>query len=217
MVHLVTILFKDQISTEEIPFFRGCMIRYAGENSLFHNHENEKLRYSYPLIQYKRINGCAALIGINEGGEVVERLMEGGRLDCRLGNRALVMEVDAIRSEKRSIDLGERMYTYDIKRWLPLNSENYKQFLRTDSLIERVRMLESILVGNILSFAKGVGVYFDAPVLCRISQLDNEGVFRYKDVDLMSFSARFQANVSLPDLIGLGKSVSINNGVITRV
>ena len=74
-----------------------------------------------------------------------------------------------------------------------------------------------ILIGNILSFAKGLGVFFETPVRCRILQLESEKSFGYKNVELLSFSAKFRTNVSLPAYIGLGKSVSINNGVVTPI
>ena len=78
-------------------------------------------------------------------------------------------------------------------------------------------MLERILIGNILSLAKGVGIFFDTPVRCRILQLENEKSFGYKQVELRSFSIKFRTNVLLPAYVGLGKSVSINNGVVTPI
>ena len=78
-------------------------------------------------------------------------------------------------------------------------------------------MLERILIGNILSLAKGIGVFFETPVRCRILQLENEKSFGYKNVELLSFSVKFRTNVSLPAYVGLGKSVSINNGVVTPI
>lgn len=217
MIRVVTALFKNHISLEEVPFFRGCMIQNSDGDSLYHNHDNEGLRYSYPLIQYKRINGCAAMVGINEGGDAIECLAERGRFDCNLGNRELVMEIEAIHSEKRSLEICVDLNSYMIKKWIPLNRENYKEYQRTERLVERIDMLEKILVGNILSFAKGLGIYFDSPVLCQITRLENAGVFRYKDVDLVSFSVVFRTNVSLPDNVGLGKSASVSSGMVTRV
>ncbi len=217
-VRLVTVLFKNRISFEEIPFFRGCMIRMSGNNDLYHNHNDLGFNYVYPLIQYKSIKGCAAIVGINKGGEAVEQLIDlNKQLVCQLGNRKVEMEVATVRSEKVFVTCDENMQTYALQGWLPLNSMNYREYQCLESLSERVNMLEKILVGNVLSFAKGVDVFLDSRVICKILELKNTGIVFYKDVGLMSFSVVFRINVVLPDFIGLGKAVSINNGVITRI
>lgn len=215
---LVTALFKNKISPEEIPFFRGSIIQKSGNDPLFHNHNSEGYNYKYPLVQYKRINGQAAVIGLNQGADAIERLFGDGILfTCQLGNRKTQMDLSSIRSEKVWVKCDESLYTYSIHGWLPLNSGNYLEYQRTVGLADRIGMLERILVGNILSFAKGVGIYFEKTVTCRLLQLAPTGLTKYKEVELMSFSANFQSNVSLPEYIGIGKSVSINNGVITRI
>lgn len=213
-----TILFKNRISSDEVPLFRGSMIRMSGGNLLFHNHQkNNEFRYAYPLIQYKRIDGYAAIVGINEGGDTIRDIANQGVIDCQLGKRNVEMVVADIYSTEQIVDAGTVMKEYEIRRWLPLNKQNYGSYQKMERLVTRISMLEKILVGNILSFAKGVHIYFDSPVICQILQLESRGVFRYKDVELMNFSATFKTNVSLPNFIGLGKSVSINNGVIASV
>lgn len=214
-MRLVTALFKNKISFEEISYFRGSIIRLSGNEPLFHNHDQDGYHYTYPLVQYKRIGGCAAIVGINEGADAVESLFEGKEsYHCQLGNRKLEMELVAIRAEKVSIRCREKKYTYSISRWIPLNSENYQVFQQTEGIVERVGMLEKILIGNILSLAKGVGVYFDSPVTCRILQLEHNGLTPYKEVELMSYSAVFQCNVQLPEYVGLGKSASLGYGIV---
>ena len=217
-IRVVVATFKNKISQEEIPFFRGSIICLSDNASFFHNHQEEGFRYAYPLVQYKRIDGHAAVLGINEGGEAIEELFKDRvRYECQLGNRQVEMELIGIRSEKVSIHCMEQDCIYSIKGWLPLNRENYRSYLSADGLAEQIAMLERILIGNILSFAKGLGVFFETPVRCRILQLESEKSFGYKNVELLSFSVKFRTNVSLPAYIGLGKSVSINNGVVTPI
>ncbi len=217
-IRLATVLFDTKIASAEIPYFRGSVIRLSEGNALFHNHCAEGFHYAYPLVQYKRIKGCAALMGINQGAEALAELF-GGRpsLSFSLGNRQTVMNVAVIRSEKFAVVCDEASRAYAISRWLPLNGTNYRIYQQTESLAERISMLEKILVGNILSFAKGVGIFFERPVICRIQQLEASGLVDYKGVELMSFSARFSCNVSLPEDIGLGKSASMSNGIVKRL
>jgi hypothetical protein len=65
---LLAVEFKNSIQHHEIPKFRGAVvILLSSGNMLFHNHtEDAGLRYSYPLIQYKRIHSKAAIVCINE-------------------------------------------------------------------------------------------------------------------------------------------------------
>lgn len=216
---ITTALFKNQISDDEIPFFRGAMIRLSGDDTLFHNHNGDGFNYIYPLVQYKRIKGCGAVIGINQGSELLSCLLEkGGEFLLQIGNQEKEMKIAMLYSDTVTITCeASSEYTYSIGRWLPLNSENYRVYQQKESLVERICMLEKILVGNILSFAKGVGIYFEHPVVCHFLQLESTGLIRYKDVELMSFSGKFRCNVRLPEGIGLGKLASMNHGVIKYV
>lgn len=216
---LLTATFKNKISNEEIPLFRGAIVNTFSNNisELFHNHQNEKLRYSYPLIQYKRINGYAAILGINEGADAVEQLATRNNFTCQLGYRKVKMEISSIKSEQIFISLCDTTQYYKIQKWLPLNSENYQEYQKIEGLAERVDMLNKILIGNILSFAKGINIHIHSLLACKLTRLENTGTILYKGIELMSFDAEFQTNINLPDFIGLGKSSSINKGVITRI
>lgn len=59
------------------------------------------------------------------------------------------------------------------------------EYRQAVSLKERIAMLEKILVGNILSFAKGVRIFFDTQVECEIMQLEQLEHVTYKGVKLI--------------------------------
>ncbi|WP_368109308.1 CRISPR-associated endonuclease Cas6 [Bacteroides salyersiae] len=216
---LLIITFKNRISNEEIPLFRGAIINNFGNSisELFHNHQNEKLRYAYPLIQYKRINGNAAILGIDEGADVLEQLTVCNNFICQLGCRRVKMEINSVKSEQIFISLSDNPQRYCIQKWLPLNSENYQKYLKVEGLAERIEMLNKILIGNILSFTKGINIHIHSPLTCKLTKLEDSIPVSYKGVELKSFNAEFQANIILPDFIGLGKSSSINNGTINHI
>lgn len=67
-IRLVTALMETEMSSAEIPYLRGSMIRLSDDDPLFHNHNVDGFNYVYPLVQYRRINRCPAVIGINWGG-----------------------------------------------------------------------------------------------------------------------------------------------------
>lgn len=218
-IWLVTALMETEISSAEIPYLRGAMIRLSGDDPFFHNHNADGFNYVYPLVQYRRINRSAAVIGINQGGDTLLHLLgKGEDFFLQLGNRTAAVKAVTLRTEKVQVTCkSDTTHIYTIDSWLPLNSENYQSYQQLDNLMDRINMLEKILVGNILSFAKGVGIFFDSPVLCRILDLESTGLIKYKEVELMSFSVKFRSNVRLPEYIGLGKSVSMNHGVISYI
>ena len=223
--------FENIISNEEVVLLRGCIASLvrgwpddnaqslAGKSVLFHNHKRDALRYSYPLIQYKRMQGCAAVVGINEGAEALVRLAAtADSLPCRLGQRSVVLKAKSFVAAEQRISLLDRdaRQSYRINRWLPLNSDNYRRYQHTDSIAARVTMLERILTGNILSMAKCVGVFFEGRVRCTLTGMRPSEQTCYKGVELMAFSADFGCNVDLPENIGLGKAASVGYGTITK-
>lgn len=215
-VRILRIIFEEYISPKELPYFRGVLIGMSAQDSLFHNHVEQGYYYSYPKIQYKIIDGRPAVIGINEGAEALERIFINIRpVRCHLGRRYTELNIMSIDEWTGDLIMTDDVYSYRIDNWLPLNSRNYNEYVHADGLASQVNMLERILIGNILSFAKGINVFFDATVLCRISDLRCYGNDAYKGVGFISFSAIFNTNVLLPQWIGLGKSASMNHGIIS--
>ena len=210
--------FKNELAQAELPFFRGAIIHATEQNNLlFHNHnEDQSLRYAYPLIQYKRINKKAAIMCFGEGTEAIGQFFSSCNFDVMIGNRQVGLEVDSINAQQYLIQTWDGVFAYHIRRWLPLNQSNYKTYCEEESLVSRCAMLERLLTANILSCAKGLGVFFEKQVETKITQLDEPRLQRYKGVKMMSFDAEFKTNVSLPDYIGLGKGVSLGMGVVVR-
>ncbi len=59
----------------EAPALRGFFGRQFEEEVLMHNHgPNDELIYQYPRIQFKVLDRVACLIGLNEGGELLQNL-----------------------------------------------------------------------------------------------------------------------------------------------
>jgi hypothetical protein len=217
-IKTLTIIFNNEISQQQIPLFRGAIIdTMDNANILFHNHDEDNLRYSYPLIQYKRIHKNAAIVCIGEGTEAIGSFFSSYKSDICLGQEPVHLEIKDINANECLIQIWQDMFSYRINQWIPLNHNNYLKYKDIDGIVDKYAMLEGILTGNILSFAKGVGIYFDQKVVCKITDISASRLTRYKGVELMSFDATFKCNVSLPNHIGLGKGVSIGNGTIATI
>lgn len=215
---ILTIRFENEIRREEIACFRGAIIN-AMENAdvLFHNHtDDDSLRYAYPLIQYKRINQKAAIVCLGEGTEAIGEFFADSNFDVVLGDHEVHLIIDHIDASQCLVQCWDELFPYHLRRWLPFNKQNYENFQQLEGIADKCVFLERLLVGNILSFAKGLGIRLEQEVVCKITQLSEPMTIVHKGVRLMGFDVEFSTNVSLPDYIGLGKGVSVGKGTISK-
>lgn len=216
--NILTILFDQEIAPYEIALFRGAVIASLNNKRLlFHNHEGTGLRYAYPLIQYKRIRQKAAIVCMAQGVEETGELFSSATFNMQLGERNINFAVENIRPQNYNIQVWETMFRYRLHNWCCLNSDNYEKFHTLEGIVERTQFLERILTGNILSMAKGIGLFFDKQVECKITSVSAPRAMRAKGVRMHCLDIEFDTNVSLPNYIGLGKHASIGFGVVAGI
>ena len=223
-IRILTVVFDTEIKYKEIPLFRGAVLKSLGDKAdlLYHNHTGATtFRYSYPLIQYKRIHKKASIMAIGEGVGVVSQLLEDScHFNFQIGKEKVEMKIETIDLYDNEITLTEGTeFRYCLRGWHSLNSKNYVQYQNTESIVGRITILEDVLIGNILSFLKGIGIHLNnnEQIKLHITDIIAQRNVVYKKVKLMAFDIEFKANISLPQYIGLGKSASVGCGVITRI
>jgi len=212
----LTLRYNNKIAHHELPLLRGAINEALKDKSnlLFHNHEGEGFRYAYPLIQYKRINQQAALVCINEGTEAVGLLLQQGDFACRLGDREEVLEINGVKAGQIVMQTWDSSFSYYLRKWLPLNQDNYEEFQKLEGVAEKCSFLERILIGNILSMGKGLGIHVDKEISCKITRLAEPRLMKLKGMKMMAFDIEFKSNVSLPEYFGLGKGASLGFGMV---
>lgn len=218
-VRVVRVTFDTPLKSSEIPAFRGAVVDLVGrDHVLYHNHLNDqKFHYAYPLIQYQSIRGKAGLVSIHAGSEQIHRLFENNMGLIRIGQESRSLQVENIKINRFDVGVRDKKFHYRLKSWLPLNEANYQEYQSQAGLASRLAMLEKILVGNILSFAKGIEWSIQERVELEITDLEKVYPITRKGKSLLAFDLAFSTNVFLPSDIGLGKSVSVGFGVVSHV
>lgn len=218
-IKVLTVKFDTEIKHSEIALFRGAIINSMGNEAdvLFHNHKDEEgFRYSYPLIQYKRIGGKATIVCIGMGTECIGQFLAIQQTEAVLGDRRIQLDLESVRPQNVLMQTWQSTFDYRLQHWLPLNSENYRLYQETDSLTERIKILERILKGNLLSMCKGLGIYLEEELTVSITRQSDPRLVRVKGIRMMSFDVDFRSNLSLPNGVGVGKNVSLGYGTVFR-
>ena len=219
-IRTLTITYDLPISQREIPLFRGAVLKSLGEkaNLLCHNHTGaDTFRYAYPLIQYKRLNGKAAIVCVEKGVELVGQPLSELSGTIMIGKREANCLIEQIQTKDVPVHITDQPIYYQLHHWLPLNSKNYEQYQHTDDLIERIKILERVLIGNILSFLKGMDIHIENQLDVHITDILDQKANTYKKMRLMAFDIKFKINISLPPHIGIGKNTSVGNGVLKKI
>lgn len=216
MIEITSVTFDGRLAHEEVPLFRGAIVKSLGglASPLFHNHlGGDALRFAYPLVQYKVVDGRPTVVGVGMRRELAALR---GRMELAIGREVRTFDVAGVKTVPYVPAVGDGPMMYALSRYLPLNADNAARFDALPALTDRVCLLERTITANILSFFKGVGFHCPDAIDVAISSIDAESRLRYKGVFFRGFDLTFIANVRLPDAIGLGKSPSVGFGVLLR-
>lgn len=210
------VAFDTPLRPEDISAFRGGIVACVGrDHDLFHNHSPEGTKlYRYPLIQYKRFQGRAGLVGIGEGVEALQHYL--GRHDRSIDLRGQRLRMDVARITFREFPLRpwHNWFSYRVEGWLALHGLHLQIYHDTPGLAGRLLLLERKLNSNIRAFTRAMGWSGDGLIEVRIHHMRNAGTRLLKDIPFRAFDVEFSTNVSLPAYIGLGKGAAFGHGVL---
>lgn len=206
-----------KLHTRDAHKLRGYFGNIFKEHSpLLHNHwESGNVRYRYPSIQYKVIDQTPMLVGVEEGAELLPQLFLKIK-EINIDGKMYPVQTKNIEVIQEQAGFSNNLEEYHFQTlWLALNQQNYTKYLKVSS-DEKQDMLNSIVVGHILSFFKNMDLQLgnDERLLSRVSVAEKSTNF--KGQKMLAFSGKFIVNALLPDHIGLGKSASRGFGTIMR-
>ncbi len=218
-IRLLHVVFNTEIEAHEIAAFRGAIVEKVGpEHILFHNHlSNNEFVQSYPLIQYKRVGRKPSIMCFEQGVDEMYRFFVNKDWNMIMAGRELNLSVSSLNLKEYTLRITKDILKYRISNWLALNKENYAEFDKITALSDRVAKLESILTGNILSFAKGIDWQIEDKINLKLANISQPKILSYKGVGLTGFDAEFTANIFLPNYLGLGKGVSHGFGAVKQL
>ena len=219
-VKITSIIFDQRIRTEDIGLFRGAILTLLPDDPILHNHREDAVIYRYPLVQYKCIDGKAAIVGLGDGAELLEKeLYVGDELSLKLGRRILQFTVAEKHTSYFNPDIhSAEGFRYKIEGWFPLNQENHITYQETDRLTDRISMLDSRLTTNILAaHKKGMGHILENECIAYITDIDKISTAKHKGIEMLSFDVRIYSNTPLPLYCSLGKGSARGHGIVTPV
>src|SRR5699024_10852813 len=185
------------------------------ENILFnHPLNDQQYLFRYPLVQYKSIQKKAGILCLGYGVDEIHKLFNKSSWEILLKGKTVNLEIDKLNLNSFTLNVWNKTYSYALNKWLALSSKNYQKYKQLDSKIDRIEMLEKILTGNILSFAKGVDWHIEKQIKVRIHNIKKTKNIKYKNTHLLALDIDFSTNVFLPNFIGLGKGASHGMGMV---
>lgn len=193
--------------------FFGHRYRHRPE---FHHHTPTGLIYRHPLIQYKTIEGTGYVIGLGTGSFLLRAVDLPDEVSLR---GSLVRLLDAKRTtEQVQLGLAARAHRYRfLTPWLALNEKNFQIYRRVQHDEERQSLLNSVLVGNLLSLCKSAGVVVRGRLRAVVTPADIREVEIKQNVRLLAFQACFTVNFLLPELWGIGKQSARGFGSVQQI
>jgi len=220
-LRLLNVTFETILAPWELSAFRGAMAHKVGwEHDWFHNHDSSeedsdlKHIYRYPLIQYKLHQKHPLLLCIDKGVEEAHHFFTQSDWSLNINHEKHDMRIHRLHLNQFNMRMFDQPQAYRLHNWLALNSENYKAYHSLLSISDKVALLERILTNNILRFAEGIGWEVPERIEVAITNLLQVNRVSYKGLKVEAHNLDFQANVFLPDFIGIGRGSSMGFGVV---
>lgn len=214
--NIVNLILKtDKRLTAGPAKVRGFIGNTFSEHPILHNHYAEdKFLYTYPFVQYKIINGSIVIVGIDEGADLIKKIAP----ELSVLNLDKEYKITEKLIHEKEVDIkpssDEKHYRF-ITPWLGLNQTNYKKYVNSQSWKDKKEILNKVLVGNLLSMSKGLGIIVNKRLYAKTHF--REKIVEYKGVKMNAFTGEFKVHYDIPDYFGLGKGVSQGFGSVKQI
>ncbi len=204
----------EETIKENSAKLRGFFATEFDNYILLHQHNGSKFIYRYPLVQYKIIDCIPVVLGIKEGVEVLTDIYNKYET-INLGQHIYEIVEKEIKIKEEIFGIQDKTplpYRF-LTPWLALNEKNYERYKKAGGWGEKKEILERCLVANLISMSKGLGYTVPAPIKVELGRM-REVKTSLKGMPFLGFLGDFKVNFHIPDLWGIGKSVSRGFGTV---
>ena len=185
------------------------------EYARLHRQDAAAFIHRYPVVQYRMIGTVPTVTGINEGAEFLRHISRENP-EIRMGeNTYHFVERDALIREEE-FGISDRAHFYEfVTPWLALSQEQYRKFYTLKGKPARDAFVKKILTGALQSMASSLNDTVPRPITCEPNLHFQKD--RFDGAGIMVFTGKFQADFMIPDLLGIGKSVSRGFGAVRQL
>ncbi|MCS6935783.1 MAG: CRISPR-associated endonuclease Cas6 [Chitinophagales bacterium] len=220
-----TLTFEFSLPNNWMNKLRGAINQKidAANHPLFNNHRGDEYVHENSLLQYKIIDGRAAMVAIGEGA-VSELKWFAGVYDGQLRiNNSAIPDAAIHRLLVRPLHAHiapELVYCYTTPNWVPFdNIDKRREFEALHNDLQRLQFLEKLLVNHLVTLYKSIGA--QAVLAARKIQVRimsgyerPAGVFFIHGHPQQTFAIRFYTNARLCSDIGIGNAVTYAAGTL---
>ena len=216
MKYIVSRLKTDKPVRKTSYQVKGILMKeFPNESLIPYINGSYRNQFLYPRIQVKIINEQIYLIGIKEGVEPIESIMNNLEI-LNFGN--ITFKIENIEKEINELQLGttDRAIHYNfLSPWIGLNRVNLKRYqgFSDKKSKSKIDFLRRLLSQNIAFIAKEFNVSLDNRIFVDISLTS----LLPKILDAGkagAFDGSFNSNFVLPNYIGLGNGITKGFGVL---
>ena len=194
---------------------RGFFSSQFNDNELVPQHRGSDLSYQYPVVQFRILEERALVIGIEEGADFLSD-MYGDARRIRIGTIDYEIAQRSIQVERCPFGISEQIHSYSfLTPWIALNQDNFREY-QSMTTPERKERLRTILIGNMLSAAKGLDIRVEGQITLEFTTISTTPR-RLKGTGLIGFTGDFTVNFDIPQYLGLGKSIFRGFGAIEKL
>jgi hypothetical protein len=212
---LVATLRSPEAVRGHPAMLRGYLASKHPENVLLHQHcgngAEHRFAYLYPRVQYRLRHGIPRLLGIADGVTVVAEATRDLTSVELAGRHYPITAVDEESGGEEMEESDQPLFYRFVSPWLALNQKNYTLY-QTSHGAQRVDLLQRILIGNILSMCKSLGITVTERL--RVVTALHPVHVSVKNQEMLGFIGTFTVNFRLCPGFGLGHLVSIGLGEV---
>ena len=217
-VKIIKVQFPNNpMNRFDIPKFRGYLAKQYPKYSLIHNHlENGKLRYGYPLIQFKTIRKIPTIIGLLEGLDILKMVFMDVE-EININGRHQKIWEKSIKMREEPFGQTEEYYSYRfLSHWMALKEENYETYKQLYS-IEKQVFLKHLIRENLKTVSKGFQYHIPDIDSVKVEGYFKSRIMNFKNVKMLCFTGEFTVNFIIPDYLGIGKQVARGYGMVKKI